>query len=146
MNATTLELYDIFRKSMPETEAREAAHVLKEFVRAEKMAEVAKEAEILAEKAVARETKGLATNAGLQALREDMHALREDMHAMEKSIRKDMGKMENKLVYWLIGIGVTILLAIYSTSRGQQSQPTPASQQTPAAAHGSPGARGIPAP
>jgi len=121
----TLTLLDIFREVFP-GKGEQTIQLLDDFVKERveegRLREAARTNDRIGqqvEKEIAKEAAHLATK---EDLKTEVLALRVDMHAMEKGIRRDMGKMENKLIYWLIGMGVTILLAIYATSRPAQQQ------------------------
>jgi len=127
--AKTLTLLDLLREALPGKKGEQALPLLEDFVR-EKIREdrLSSAAEVVdrvtrqVEREVARETKVLAT--------------KDDLHVMERN----MHKMENRLVFWIIGGVATILIAIatlaYGTNQGNrtsapQQQPSPAGNGGP---------------
>jgi len=132
----TLTLLDIFREVFPgkgEQTIQLLDGFVKERVEEARLRETARTNDRIGqqvEKEVAKEAAHLATKGDLHAVEK---GIRSDMHAMEKGIRSDMHAMENRLVYWIIGGVITILLAIatlaYSTNQGNKAS---AQQQAPA--------------
>jgi len=88
MNTATLELFDMFRKTLPEADARQAVHALGNTPGTEARAAVATEAAAHVEKALERESKTLATKG-------DLHAVKVD------------------LIKWVVGSFLAVILAMF---------------------------------
>jgi len=98
MATGTLELFDVFRKVFPEADAREAAHVVRNYVREEKLADTARIVEEQVEKTMARELKHLATKDDLQR---------------ELGLAKDdLQKQMAGLFRWMVTGFIAVLLGI----------------------------------
>jgi len=98
MATGTLELFDVFRKAFPEAEAREAAHVLRNYVREEKLAGTAKIVEEQVEKTLARELKHSVT-------KDD---LRREVGLAKDDLRKEIAG----LFRWMVTGFIAVLLGI----------------------------------
>jgi len=98
MATGALELFEVFRKTFPEAEAREAAHAVRDYVREGKLADTAKIVEEQVEKTMARELKHLAT--------------KDDLRREVGLAKDDLQKQMAGLFRWMVSGFIAVLLGI----------------------------------
>jgi len=127
MEAVAINLYDVLRRTMTEQAAKEMAEAVVLAARVEAAA-VQKEAvqksfPPLVEAAVATEIKHLAT-------KEDIAVLQGKMELM--ATKAEMGLMERRIVYWVAGVIVSVLVATIAIISAIKTVPAPQYGQPPA--------------
>jgi len=110
MNTTAIKLSDTLAEalSIPMEKAREVEAGIRGAAREETSKSVEKTANRHVKKAFATELRHLAT-------REDLQLVRVEMQGMRTELKDDMHKMERRLIFWMVGVLVTIFAGFIAT-------------------------------